>query len=191
MKPSPMLARVRVQGHEALADVGVREEVAPVIEDDLVVVDVGVVEGHPKRLGGLQGARRKSVYRQAGDHEGRVHRRRQVIPGAGDGPEVADVELAHREGAAPADYVDGEVDVGQAGELVVALDDHHPAARPLIVGRLELGQFEGGGVEESGLAEEAAVGDLDFGRGLDDQKERGVRLAARPHPVGGALGHDH
>src|SRR5437660_6775716 len=42
---------VRVEGEHALGDAGPTEELAPVVEDDLVHVDVAVVERHAEGIG--------------------------------------------------------------------------------------------------------------------------------------------
>ena len=67
-----MVQALGVQGHEPLADPRPREEVAGVVEEHLIGVDVGVIEGHPQDVGillerpGDEGTDREAVVDEGG-----------------------------------------------------------------------------------------------------------------------------
>jgi hypothetical protein len=176
----------RVQGGHAPVDPLAAEEVAVVVEEQLVVVDVGVVEGHPQRPRlGLERARGEGGDVEATAPEGGVDARRQVVAGADHRPEVGHVQPERRQVALPADDVQRMVREGEGGDLAPA-PHPDPEAAPLVV-RVGLGRLQHPRVEQGVVAEQPLVGQDELVP-LDEQEE--VVGGLRDDPVGGALGHD-
>lgn len=177
----------RVEGDEALVDAGPAEELAAVVEDHLVVVDVAVEERQPERLGvGLHRAGGEGADDEAARHPRRVGRRGQVVAGRDDGPDGVDGQAHRGQVALPAHHVAGVERIGHPRVLVAPLHDDHELAG--LVDRLGLGHLDHRRVEQGVASEEAAVGQLEAGPdGLDGQQ---VGRLDRLEAEGGAAGHD-
>ena len=119
----------RVQRCVSRLDVVLTEEIAVVIEEELVVVRIAMEEGDAQRVRVLlERPRQEAAHHGALGHERRVRARRQMGAVAHDGPDVAHVDLPGREIALPAHHVDRIERIEDLRDLVLDLDAHFPFA---------------------------------------------------------------
>ena len=123
---SPRMKRRHSGGNVVFA-----EEVARVIEDELVVIGIAVEERNPLRAGVLfQRARDKAADHSAIGHEGGVGARGEMRAVAHDRAYVANVELPHGEIAFPSQDIHRVEGIVHGGELIVDLDPDLPFTIP-------------------------------------------------------------
>ena len=161
----------RVQGGHAGLDVVAAEEVAVVVEDELVVVGVAVIEGHAEGVivlfegPGDEAANDGS----AGDERG-VRAGRQVRAMAVHGPDIAHVDLPHGEIALPSHDVHGVERVDDGGDFVLDFDADLPLAMVVKL-RVGFGRHDHAGIVEGMLAQQTFLGLIEFGLRLNDEEE--------------------
>ena len=99
----------RVQRRVSRLDVVLAEEIAVVIEEELVVIGIAVEEWHAQRFRVLlqRTGQETAHHRAFGDERG-VRAGRQVRAVAHDRADVAHVDLPHGEIALPAHHVDAD-----------------------------------------------------------------------------------
>src|SRR6185312_11971136 len=97
----------RMQRRHAGLDVVFTEEIAVMVEEELVIVRIAVKEWHAQSLGILL----ERTWQEAADHralrdKGRVRAGRKMRARAHDWPDIAHVDLPDREVAFPADDIE-------------------------------------------------------------------------------------
>jgi len=142
----PVVDAARMQGGVAWLDVVFAEEIAVVVEEELVVVGVAMEERHAQGLGVLlERPRQKAAHHRSLGHKRGMGAGRQVRAMAHDGANVAHVDLPHREVAFPAHHVDGVERIHHFRDFVFHLDAHFPLAIVVQIGR-GLGRGDDAGV---------------------------------------------
>src|SRR5687767_1111573 len=85
-----------MKGEHARLDAGPAEKVSTVIEQNFVIIHVPVIEGNSQRVRvALERSRREGRNQQATSLKRHMHARRQMIPRAGDGSKITDIELGN------------------------------------------------------------------------------------------------
>ena len=110
---------VGVEGQGAGGNVVSAEKVAFVVEENFVVVDIGVVEGDFENpmFFVFQGTLHKRAYHKIFGGEGGVSRRGNVVAVAHDGAVVVDGDFPRVQGTLPALDIQGIVGIGDLGQF--------------------------------------------------------------------------
>ena len=177
-----------VQSSHAGFDVVFREEIAVVIEEELVVIGIAMEEGDAEGLWIFF----ERTGKEAADDgtfrdESSVGAGGKMSAVAHDGTDVAEVELPGEEIAFPAHSVDGVEGIEDLGIFALGEDAEFPFRAIERAGGW-VGDGDDAGVVEGVMAEESLFGLIEFGLGFDQEKE--VFSSVRDDSIGGGAGQD-
>src|SRR3954453_5231509 len=165
-------------------DVVLTEEIAVVVEEELVVIGIAMEERDPQGFGILfERAGQETAHHGAFGEKSRMGAGWEVGAVAHNRPNIPHVDFPDSQIALPADHVNGVERVDYLRDLALPLDADLPLAIVIQVWGGLWGNDHAGIVQRV-VADQALVGLVELGPRLDDQEEIVLRLRKQPVSYG-------